>query len=183
MGAKYSDKELVEGLLCNNTVIIEHFFLEDCDPLFRQIKYCVCKRRDIKALVNDFYIYLQEDDWHKLREFDYRIKLSSWISTVATRFFIKKQMSMMKYESIDALQHEEGSECDEERILRHVDVNNMINMLPSARGRFVLRKLALEEMEPQKLAGEMKMAVGNLYNIKHRAIDRISQIVRDEKCL
>ena len=87
----------------------------------------------------------------------------------------------MEYESVDNLLHEERVECNEERIHISLEVRNLINRLSNQRYCHVIRKLILEDMEPQKVADEMNISVDNLYNIKHRALKQLSQIVGKEK--
>ena len=90
MNNRFSDKELVEGILNNNNEIIVYFFFEQCMPMFRDIKHRVYRKADMNGLISEFYIYLHADNWHKLRQFDYRIALMSWISIIAVRFFLQE---------------------------------------------------------------------------------------------
>ena len=180
MGGKFSDKELVDGMLNNDNDIIVYFFFVKCAPLFRHIKHRVCCQNDINALINEFFLKLKADNWHILRQFDYRISLMTWISILAIRFFVKKQAANMKCESIDNLIYERRVRCSEEQIYKSIEAENLIDRLSVPRDRLVLRKLILEDVEPQKLADEMNITVDNLYNIKRRALKRLSQIIGKE---
>ena len=40
----------------------------------------------------------------------------------------------------------------------------------------VIRKLMIEDWEPEKLADEMGITTANLYNIKRRAVAQLTQI-------
>jgi DNA-directed RNA polymerase specialized sigma24 family protein len=71
--------------------------------------------------------------------------------------------------------YEEKSENIEEQIHRQLDVESLIKRLPNERYGFVIRKLMLEDKEPQEVADEMKITVDNLYNIKRRAIQQLIQ--------
>ena len=135
---------------------------------------------EINELINELYLYLQEDDWHKLRQFDYRIQLITWTTTIAIRFFRKKQAAIMKNEYIDNLLHAQRAECIEEWLHHSLEAENLINKLHNKRYHFVLRKLILEDIEPQKLADTMKITVDNLYNIKQRALQKLIRIVGNE---
>ena len=92
MSNKFSDKELVDGMLNNNKAIIEYFFFEKCTPMFRHLKYHVYFLEDMNGLINEFFLYLQANNWRKLRQFDHRITLMYWISIIAVRFFAKNRL-------------------------------------------------------------------------------------------
>lgn len=175
------DKELVEGLINDNADIIRYFFYEKCAPMFHRINQ---KGYDRKAktneLAHELYLYLRENDWHKLRLFDYQVQLMTWTSTVTTRFFFKKQLGIMENESLEESFNEQIAEKCEEQIHQRLEAENLMNRLSNQRYRFVLQKLFLEDMVPQKLADEMGITVDNLYNIKQRAIRKLNHIVRNE---
>lgn len=168
---QYSDRDIVEGILSNNPTIIEHFFFRECKPLFVYIIRSVFDGgQEINELVNEFYLYLQHDDWCKVRQFDYRSKLLTWMSVVAIRFFQKKRMLMIEFESIEALYDKNTHWHDPDTIQEHrMDVKTAINKMPNERYRYVIEELELKERDPEELALEMNISVDNLYNIRRRA--------------
>ncbi len=176
----YNDKEIVEGILADNEQIVRYFFFEECTPIFR---YIISKAFDYQAeeneLINELYIYLQKNDWHKLRQFDYRSKLTTWISVVAIRFFQKKRMVLIENKSSETLIIEKV-ENNENRIHQKLDVENLINRLSNERYRFVIQRCIIEDKDPQEIAYEMGITVANLYNIKTRAIKELTLIARKE---
>ena len=177
-----SDKELVEGMISNNKSVIQYFFFEKCAPMFHHINRQVYDRQaEIHELINELYLYLQADDWHKIRQLNHRVQLMTWTSTIAMRFFRKKKATIMENEHIDTLPHEQSAACIETLIHQNLEAENLINRLPNRKHRFVLRKLILEDMDPRKLAAKMGITVDNLYNIKRRIIKKLSQIVGKEK--
>jgi DNA-directed RNA polymerase specialized sigma24 family protein len=182
MSNELSDKELVEGMINNNHDFIRFFFFEKCTSMFYRINQLVYdKQANINDLINELYLYLQADDWRKLRRFDNRVQLSTWTSVIAVRFFGKKSIEMMKIVPIENIQHELQAKNIEEQILQKLDVKNLLNLLPNQRDQFVLRKLYLEDIEPKVLADEMGITVDNLYNIKRRALQKLFRIVGNEK--
>jgi DNA-directed RNA polymerase specialized sigma24 family protein len=50
------------------------------------------------------------------------------------------------------------------------DIERLFDNMLNKRYVHVIRKLVLEDYEPEKLAQEMNITVANLYNIKRRAI-------------
>jgi len=177
---KFTDKEIIEGILIGNEKVINQFFYEECTPMFH---YIIRKIFDYQAekdeLINELYIYLQADDWHKLRQFDYRSKLTTWLSVVATRFFQKKRAALIENESSETLIVEKG-ESFEQRVHTKLDVKTLLERLPNERYHFVIQKLILEDKEPQEVADEMEITVANLYNIKTRAIKELARIAGKE---
>ena len=183
MSNTFSDRELVEGMIANNETIIRYFFFEKCTSMFHYINHHVYDRQaEINELINELYLYLQADDWHKIKQFDHhQAHLMTWITTIAIRFFQKKKAAMPENESIDDLLHEQKEECSEDWIHQNLEAENLLNRLPNKKYRFVLQKLILEDVEPRILADILRTNVDNLYNIKQRAIKKLAQIVGKEK--
>ena len=177
---KFSDREIVNGILSNDTKVIQYFWFEQCTPMFHYIIHKVFDRQAEKnELINELYLYLQTDDWHKLRQFDYRSRLTTWMSVVAIRFFQKKRAALIENESPETLIVEKA-ESNEDRIHQKLDVESLINRMPNERYRFVIQKLMLEDKEPQEVADEMGIMVANLYNIKKRAVKELAKIAGKE---
>ena len=137
----YTDREIVDGILANDERIIQHFFFRECKPLFAYIVHSIFDGHvERNELINELFLYLKHDDWYKVRQFDYRSKLITWISVVAIRFFQKK-----------------------------MDVRKAIDKMPNERYKYVIVELELKEREPEELAKEMNITIDNLYNIRRRA--------------
>jgi RNA polymerase sigma factor (sigma-70 family) len=172
-----SDAEIISGILERDEQIIRYFFFKKCTPMFHFVINRICKEKQEKnELINELYLYLQENDWYKLRQFDYRSQLMTWLSVVAIRFFTKKQVEPIDYDSSNALNVLE-SEDREKQLHRKLDVEILINGLPNERYRLVIRELILRDKTPQEVAKEMNITVENLYNIKRRALQQLAQIV------
>ena len=115
-------------------------------------------------------MYLRHDDWYKVRQFDFRSKLITWISVVAIRFFQKKRALMIDSDSIETL-YDQNTFWKETGISqdRRMDVRKAIAQMPNERYKFVIIELELKERNPEELAQEMKITIDNLYNIRRRA--------------
>ena len=84
----YTDEDIVKGILNNDKKIIKYFFVEKCSSLFAYILLNIFDGNiDKRELINELYIYLANDNWKKIRQFDFRSKLITWTSVVAIRFF------------------------------------------------------------------------------------------------
>jgi RNA polymerase sigma factor (sigma-70 family) len=177
-----SDEELVFGLLNNDEAIIRHLLFERCTPMFTYIIRSIFDyRADKDELINELYLYLQENDWYKLRQFDYRSKLTTWLSVVAIRFFQKKRETLIENDSDSTLYIEKEKVHDEEaQTIQRIDVAKLLNQLPNERYRYVIHSLIIQDIEPQQLANEMGITVDNLYNIKRRALQQLAIIARKD---
>lgn len=175
-----SDKELVEGILDNDERIINYFLFERCTPMFAYIIRNVFDyRADKNELINELYLYLQENNWEKLRKFHYRSKLTTWLSVVAIRFFQKKRAGMIENCSQNPLIIQEIVDT-QDKVISKMDIESVLNKMPNVRYREVIYSLFIEDMEPQLLADKLGITVDNLYNIKRRALQQLAIIGRKE---
>ena len=132
---------------------------------------------DYDEFVNELYVYLMENDAQKLRDFEYRSSVYMWLKVIAIRYFIKKRDRM-----IDVTP--EGTPYDRPELIEDCDDNGtavsdmetLFSRMPSERYVDVLRKLLIEDCEPDKLAQEMGVTKANLYNIKRRAMAQLTRI-------
>ena len=74
-------------------------------------RFCPCQL-DKNELINELYLYLQSDNWYKLRQFDFRSKLTTWLTVVAVRFFQKRKGVLMDYRNQSAPIKEEEKVFD-----------------------------------------------------------------------
>ena len=55
------------------------------------------------------------------------------------------------------------------------DMERLFDNMPSKRYVHVIRRLILEDWEPEQLAKEMNITTANLYNIKRRAMAQLTR--------
>lgn len=176
----YNDHELVEGILRNDWRVIEYFFNKKCSKLLDYIILNVFDNNmpDKQELVNELFLYLAKDDWYKVRQFDFRSKLMTWVSVVAIRFFLKKREELMVKSSPVTLNdkmwqdHSAGISLD-----RRIDTRSALQRMPNDRYREVIEILDLEDVRPEFLAEEMNVTVDNLYNIHRRALVQLRLVM------
>ena len=179
MNNSYSDKELVAGLIGNDNRIVNFFFYQKCGAMIGYIISKIYRHQAEKdELVNDLYLYLQENDWHKVRQFDFRSKLTTWVSVVATRYFIKKRNLVIENHELNPLK-ENGYDPLKEMLIK-MDIHNALERMPNKRYSELLRDLYINDMEAEKVAEKMNVTIANFYNLKHRAIQQITQIMKKE---
>ncbi len=177
-----TDQEIVKGLIERNECITEDFFFVKCKPLFCSIMNIVFDY-EVKydELVNELYIYLMEDDAIKLRNFEYRSSVYQWLKILATRFFIKKRARVIDNASGEPpYDKQEQVTAPEMGIAVEYDMERLFEAMPTKRYVYVIRRLILEDCEPEELAREMNITTANLYNIKRRSMAQLTRIALND---
>lgn len=168
---KYSDQQIVAGILANDEKIIQYFFFDVCKPMFKYIAHTIFDDNvDKEELVSELFLYLQHKDWYKIRQFDFRSKLTTWVSVVAVRFFRKVRMQMIENISIDTLCNQESIYKDAlENEEKYIALYRAIQQMPNVRYKEAIVELELNQRKPENVAKLMNITVDNLYNIRRRA--------------
>ena len=60
------------------------------------------------------------------------------------------------------------------------DLERLFEAMPSQRYAHVIRRLVIEDMEPEQVAQEMNITTANLYNIKRRAMAQLTRIALND---
>lgn len=171
-----TDQEIIQGLIARDNRVTEEFFFVRCRPLFYSIMQKVFDYEvDYDEFVNELYVYLMEDDAVKLRKYEYRSSVYQWLKVLAIRYFIKKRARMIEDTSQDAPYNRQSqSGVYEEDMTAEGDMERLFNNMPNKRYVYVIRRLILDDWEPELLAQEMHITTANLYNIKRRAIAQLT---------
>ena len=181
-----SDREIIDGLIARDERITQHFFFESCRPLFVSImRHVFSYEVDYDEFVNEFYLYLMENDAYRLRQFQGRSTIYQWMKIVAIRFFVARRDNVIDMGSKEPLlervaqRRALGSEAEVEMEAK-MDVERLFSLMPNRRYVYVIRRLLLQEAEPQEVAQELRTNVDNLYNIKRRAIAALTEVALKE---
>ena len=177
-----TDQEIIQGLIARDNRVTEEFFFVRCRPLFLSIIRKVCNYEvEYDELVNALYLYLMADDAKKLRDFEYRSTIYQWLKVVAIRFFIRKRMELIENISEDSLyEGETVPTADGDAHLAKCDLQRLFSLMHNKRYVYVIQRLIIDDWEPEKLAQEMGITVDNLYNIKRRAMDQLTQVALND---
>lgn len=167
----YSDDQIVNGILSGDRPLIEYFFHRKCSRLLVYILYSVFDgQQDVRALESELFLHIANNDWYKLRQFEYRSSLLAYISVIAVRFFQKKRASLIEFPLGDTLNGKHHQTMNTSfSVERRIDIEQALERMPNERYRKVIISLDLREMRPEQLADEMGVTVDNLYNIHRRA--------------
>ena len=180
-----SDQEIVQGLIDRDNKITEQFFFVKCRPLLTAIMRLVFSYPvDYNEMVNELYKYMLSDDAAKLRQFQYRSSIYQWMKVVATRFFIRQRDLMIEDTSKEPLydKHDDEVVDTAQTVAMKIDVDSLLALMDNKRYSDTIRRLVLEDMEPEKYAAETGVTVDNLYNIKKRAIAALTRVAIKYYC-
>ncbi|MBQ4547642.1 MAG: sigma-70 family RNA polymerase sigma factor [Bacteroidales bacterium] len=179
-----TDQQIIEALIARNERVTQQFFFGNCRPLFLSImRYVFSYEVDYDEFVNEFYLYLMENDAYRLKQFQGRSTIYQWMKIIAIRYFISKRDRMIDNESKDALLDSpvQNETIDEEKkMTEKMDIEYLFSLMPNGRYVYVIRRLVLQEVEPKVVAEELRTNVDNLYNIKKRAIAALTEIALKE---
>lgn len=134
-------------------------------------------RIDKTELVNELFLFLANDNWRKLKDFNYKSSLMTWITVVATRFFIRKRDKLIEYESSEALIIENDNFNFGHIAEDSIDIQMAINSMPNKRYQRAIQLLDMQEVSYEDAAIELNVSVANLYNIHRRAIAQLRCIL------
>jgi len=175
-----TDRQIIEALILRDNEVTEEFFFRGCRPLFLSIirkvfSYPVA----YDEFVNEFYVYLMENDSYRLRQFEGRSSIYQWMKVIAIRYFIAKRDKMIDNDSGESLIDKAAKTTsidNEQKINAKVDVMQLLKLMPNRRYAYVIRRLIIDEAESHVVAAELGTNVDNLYNIKRRAILALTEI-------
>ena len=172
-----TDKEIIEGLIARDNRVTKDFFFVKCRPLFCSIIQNVFDYEvNYDEFVNELYVYLMANDASKLRNFGYRSTVYQWLKVLAIRFFINKRGRMIDDNTQENPYDGRNQTADTEKdMTAEGDLERLFLKMPNKRYVYVIRRLVLEDWEPEQLAQEMNVTTANLYNIKRRAMAQLTR--------
>ena len=180
------DRELVALLLANDQDAIDYVFFYRCDGMFAHIVHSVFHSQSRKEeLITDFYLFLSENDWDRLRKFEFKSKLNTWLTVIAVRFFKKIHNSQTKLVVIDPqliveTQKNEADDFDIVHEMSRLELYKAIERLSKPRERYAL--LAdLTGKRAEDIAKEMGCTVAAVYNLTKKARLELKSIMSEKK--
>lgn len=169
-----TDRELVELLLANDQEAIEYVFFYRCDGMFAHIIHGVFLSQGKKEeLVSELYLYLSQNEWERLRKFEFKASLFTWLTVLAVRFFKKKQISQTKLIAIDPqliveTRKSEPDDFDIVREMTRLELYKAIDKLSKPRERYALLA-ELTGKSADAIAEDMGCTVSAVYNLTKKA--------------
>ena len=170
---KISDTEYIAGLKSGNNHITESFFYGLCNYLLNDIRFSLMEGNvDYDELVNELFIYLSKDNWHKLDTFAgiNGCSLCSWVTRITWRYFFKQRERLLGKVALDISEVKISDRIDNLYTEIAMDVNTTFERMPNERYVQVLQWMLVEGYDADEVATKLNTTVANVYNIKHRAI-------------
>ena len=181
-----SDRELVDLLLANDEEAIEYLFFIRCNGMFAHIACSVFQSQTCKEeLITDFYLFLSENEWSRLRQFEFKSGLNTWLTVIAVRFFKKIRISQTKMAVIDPqlIVETRKNETDDYDIINEMsrlELYKAIDRLSKPRERYAL--LAdLTGKRAEDIAAEMGCTVAAVYNLTKKARMELKSKMQEKK--
>lgn len=181
---KLTDRELINAVCANNEKAIVYFFYEKFAAVFQYHIFKLFKyRTDVQDLIDEFFLYLYEDDWHKLRTFNgSKASLSTWISVVSFRFFQNYKLSKIDSRGLIAINDKwesfVGDWVESQDAGLEMDINNAIASITNERDREIAQQIFIEDRDFQEIAKEFDLSIDYVYTVKNRLI----KLLRTKLC-
>lgn len=180
---RLSDRHLVDLLLTNDEDAIEYVFFHRCNDMFAHVINGIFHEQVKKEeLVTDFYLYLRTDDWRRLRQFEFRSELNTWLTVVAIRFFNEKKTALQtgigedKVQTLDAVE-QIADDYDPYNEITRVELYKAVDSLPKPRERMaLLGELAGKRAET--IAAELGLTVSAVYKLIKKAKLAVAKIMK-----
>lgn len=180
-----SDIQLVAMLMANDEKALLYFFYEKFYSMFEYHVYRIFSYEvDVQELVHEFFLYLRQDDWRRLRSFNpEKAQLNTWVSVVSFRFFLNFKKTKIDsnglisiYEQWDDKIMNYKQDCHNQI---RMDVAKAIENLKNATERDVARELLLDGVDIQEVAASHQLSVDYTYTVKSRAMAHLRTMLKD----
>lgn len=169
-----SDQELVQLLFANDPEAIEYVFFHRCNGMFAHVIHSVLQSQGEKEeLISEFYLYLSENDWTRLRNYEFKSSLNTWLTVVAVRYFKKKRSNQTKLVIVEPqliveTQKNEADDFDVMHEMTRLELYKAIDRLSKPRERYALLA-ELTGKSAEEIAKEMDCTVSAVYNLTKKA--------------
>lgn len=151
----WNDKHVVGALINNDPAMIEEFFFNRCRAALTYIGRYFCDTEESpESLIGEFYVYMSDNDWHKLRIFRFSCSLNAYISVVATRYFQnKRDMRLNFYGNEPPSVMEKSSEPYDSFTRR--DIERLVSEMKPI-DRFLIERILIDGDKPSDILDDVK---------------------------
>lgn len=180
-----SDERLVSYVLDGNQDAVVYFFYEKFSSTFQYHIYKLFDGKvEISDLVDEFFLFLYEDDWRRLRMYDSsKAALSTWISSVSYRFFRDYKRSKIDLNGVvtisDKWESFRGDWVESIDKGIDMDIRSSIESIKNERDRKIAEEIFLKDTSPENVAEEFGMTVDYVYTLKNRLLKQIRKRLED----
>ena len=133
---------------------------------------------EVSDLVDEFFLFLLEDNWKRLRSFDpEKASLSTWISTVSFRFFRDYKRSKIDLNGLITISDQweafRGDWMESVEAGLTMDIKGAIDEIKNDRDRKIAERLFIEDKEYESVAEEFGLTVDYVYTVKNRIVKQL----------
>lgn len=170
---------MVSAVTSNNQKAIVYLFYTKFAATFQYHIYKLFNGKvEVSDLVDEFFLFLLEDNWHRLRSFDPdKASLSTWISTVSFRFFRDYKRSKIDLNGLITISDQwetfRGDWMESVEAGLRMDINQAIDGIKSDRDREIARRLFIDDKEYEAVVEEFGLTVDYVYTIKNRIVKQL----------
>lgn len=175
----WSDRDLVSAVISGDQNAIVYMFYSKFSATFQYHIYKLFNGKvEVSDLVDEFFMFLLEDDWRRLRSFNPdKSSLSSWISTVSYRFFRDYKRSKIDLNGLitisDKCETFRGDWIESVDAGLMMDINQAIEGITNDRDREIAKRIFIEDKEYDTVAEEFGLTVDYVYTVKNRIVKRL----------
>lgn len=180
----WPDERLVKAVLSGDQDAIVYMFYTKFSATFQ---YHIYKLFDYKVevsdLVDEFFLFMYEDNWRRLRSFDSSLSsLSTWISTVSYRFFRDYKRSKIDLNGAitisDKWETFRGDWVQSIDAGIMMDIETAIDAIKSERDKEIAKQLFIEDREYEAIAEEFGLTCDYVYTVKNRIIKQLKKTLK-----
>lgn len=169
-----TDRTLVDLLLQDDKEAIDYLFFHRCEGMFAHIVHSVFQHTlNKEELITDFYLFISSNSWEKLRKFEFRSSLNTYLTVLAVRYFKKIHASWTKNiptdpQLIAETQKNVADEYDIVHEMSRMELYKAIDKLSKPRERYALLA-ELNGKSAEEIALDMNCTVAAVYNLTKKA--------------
>ena len=177
--SKWSDRELVTAVTSGNQSAIVYMFYTKYSSTFQYHIYRLFNYKvEVSDLVDEFFLFLLDDNWKRLRSFDPdKASLNTWISTVSFRFFRDYKRSKIDLNGLITISDQwetfRGDWIESVEAGLAMDIRAAVDGIKSERDRKIAEKLFIEDKEYEAVAEEFGLTVDYVYTVKNRIVKQL----------
>jgi RNA polymerase sigma-70 factor (ECF subfamily) len=180
---RLNDHELVSGVGARKEDAVSRLY-DLCravtEPLYYYLgMYGLWSQED---MVQELFVLLLENDWHKLKTWKGECSLKTWVGTVANHHFRRaaarrSRTKPLTDEASDDLRS--GEDDPSEAVIRAMSVSAIlkaVEQLPDSDKHLIL--MWYNDHTPAEIAAVVGITSGAVRSRKHRALERLRAIVQ-----
>lgn len=174
-----NDEQLVAAVISGDKEAIVYMFYSKFSATFQYHIYNLFEHKvEIADLVDEFFLYLYEDNWNRLKVYDAsKSALSTWISTVSYRFFRDYKRSKIDFNGLitisDKWETYKTDWVEEYDRLILIDIQGAIKKLKTPRDQDIAEKIFIKDYEFEAISEEYNISIDYVYTIKNRVAKQL----------